>query len=99
SARANACSPFSVSDTKRWRLVERAETVSQPSFRNRRNVRVSVVESINKILESVLMGQGWALATATRMVNWVDRMPADWNERSKRRVTARAVRRKLRLGQ
>ena len=41
------------------------------------------------------MEVGWVFATPTRMVNCVERMPEPWKARSKSRVTARAVLRKL----
>src|SRR5260221_11033422 len=46
-----------------------------------------------------LMETGWNLGTAGRIANWVARMAAGSSPRSYRRVTARAVRRKLKAAQ
>ena len=80
---------------KRWRMVERLEIAIRPLLSRSRRLRVSVVESITNMFPRAPTGVGWVLAMPTRMVNCVERMPDSCNARSNKRVTARAVLRKL----
>src|ERR1051326_4955693 len=64
-----------------------------------RRLRVSVVRSKTRISPIREMETGWNLATPVSMANCVARSPEGSRPRSYRRVTARAVRRKLKAAQ